>query len=119
MCGKLADAKVAEDELQLGGRGQAGSPDVLCRATPQLHRAARPAVLLLPVCEETGRQLHGNIAHSCMQDHLPAQSINGSASVLRLYLCSARNCAITGAGSACYSTMVAWRGFIAQFMLIT
>ena len=64
MRGKLSDAEIAQDELQLGGHGQAGSPDVLCGAPPQLHWAACPAVLLLPVCKEAGRQLQGNRAPS-------------------------------------------------------
>ncbi len=58
MRGELADAKVAHDELQLGGQGQRGRPDVHRSAPPELHGAAGPAVLLLAVCEEAGRQLH-------------------------------------------------------------
>ena len=55
--GKLADAKVAHDELQLIWQRQPGVPDVLGAAPPELNRATRPAVLLLPICEEAGRQL--------------------------------------------------------------
>ena len=57
MRGKFADAKVEEQQLQLGGEGQRRLPDVLRAAAPQLHRAARPAVLLLAVCEEAGGEL--------------------------------------------------------------
>ena len=57
MRGKLADAKVGDNELQLGAHGQRGRPDVDRGAAPQLHGAARPAVLLLAVREEAGRQL--------------------------------------------------------------
>ncbi len=55
--GKLADAKVAHDELQLGGQGQRGCPNVHCCAAPELHGAAGPAVLLLAVRVEAGWQL--------------------------------------------------------------
>ena len=55
--GKLSDAKVEHQELKLGRHGQAGVPDVTGTPAPQLHRAARPAVLLLPEGKEAGRQL--------------------------------------------------------------
>ena len=50
----LADAKIEDDELQLARGRQAGGPDVGRGATPQLHRTARPPVLLLAVCKEAG-----------------------------------------------------------------
>ena len=57
MGGKLADAKVEQQQLELGRHGERGGPDVLRTAAPQLHWAAGPAVLLLPVREEARRQL--------------------------------------------------------------
>ena len=55
MGGKLADAEVQHDEIELLLHGQAGGPDVDCCLAPQLHRAARPPVLLLAVGKEAGR----------------------------------------------------------------
>lgn len=55
--GKLADAKVEHQQLQLGHEGEAGVPDVARAAPPQLHWTARPAVLLLPEGEEAGGEL--------------------------------------------------------------
>ena len=57
MGGKFADAKVQDYEVELLLHRQAGGPDVDCCFAPQLYRAARPAVLLLAVGEEAGRQL--------------------------------------------------------------
>ena len=55
--GELADAKVEQQELQLGGHGQRGPPDVLGAAPPQLHGPAGPAMLLLAVRKEAGGEL--------------------------------------------------------------
>ncbi len=79
MRGKLADAKVAHDKLQLGGHGQARSPDVPRSAPPQLHRAAGPAVLLLPVGEEARRQLHGSRTHLHQELVVAALSLDMTA----------------------------------------
>lgn len=57
MRGEFADAKVAEDEVQLANGWQARSPDVTCCLAPQLHRSARPSMLLLAVSEEACWQL--------------------------------------------------------------
>jgi hypothetical protein len=80
---KLADAKVAQDELKLGAQWQRGRPDVHCRAAPQLHGATRPAVLLLAVRIEAGRQLHMHMCRSqqaqCRQSLLPVSRYEQSA----------------------------------------
>ncbi len=72
--GELAHAKVQQQQLQLGAQRQAAAPDVGRRAAPQLHRAARPAVLLLAVREEAGRQLRAPA---------PARLASATASALR------------------------------------
>ena len=51
---ELADAKVQQQQLQLGGHGQRRLPDVLGATPPQLHRTAGPAMLLLAVRKEAG-----------------------------------------------------------------
>ena len=57
MGGKLADAKVQDDEVQLFLHRKTGGPDVNCRFSPQLDRATRPPVLLLAVGKEASGQL--------------------------------------------------------------
>ena len=54
MSGKFADAKVAEDEIQLAEKREAASPDVDSGLAPQLHWPACPPVLLLAVRKEAG-----------------------------------------------------------------
>ena len=54
MSSKLADTKVAKDEVQLAEEGQAAVPDVYCCLAPQLHRPTCPPVLLLAVRKEAG-----------------------------------------------------------------
>ncbi|KAA6424177.1 MAG: hypothetical protein FRX49_06136 [Trebouxia sp. A1-2] len=44
---KLADTKVANDEVHLAEEWQAAGPDVYCCLAPQLYRPACPPVLLL------------------------------------------------------------------------
>ena len=60
MGGKLADAEVAEDEVQLAYEGEAASPNVNSCLAPQLYWATCPAVLLLAVGEEASWQLHAD-----------------------------------------------------------
>ena len=57
MRGKLAQAKVAQQQLSLAQGGEGGGKHVPCCALPQLHGASRPAVLLLAVGKETGGKL--------------------------------------------------------------
>ena len=57
MGGKLAQAKIAQDEVQLAHGGQARCPDVASCLAPELYGATSPPVLLLAVCEEARRQL--------------------------------------------------------------
>ena len=58
MGGKLADAEVAEDEVQLAYEGEAAGPNVNCCLAPKLYWATCPAVLLLAVGKEACWQLH-------------------------------------------------------------
>lgn len=62
MSGKLADAEVAENEVELAEEGEAAAPDVHSSLAPQLHRPTRPPMLLLAVRKKTGWKLHSQQA---------------------------------------------------------
>ena len=73
MRGKFADAKVADNEIQLADHGQTGVPDVHGRFAPQLHWPAGPPVLLLAVRKEASRELHAQekaVLTDCAKQHV-------------------------------------------------
>ena len=79
--GKLADAKVAQNEVQLVLQRQFGRPDVRRRLPPQLHGTARPPMLLFPVRKETGGQLRTRREQSVPK----MQASNNSPPILHGY----------------------------------